>query len=387
MKIIASGDHHFDEHSTRWQECLRIHTWMAERVALERPDVFLSGGDIYERASTPAERTAVAEWLTAIAEVCPVVIAKGNHDRRLDIEWLGRIRAKHPIIAEERAAVHHVGGGAIAVMAYPNRASLALMTGTLPTDAADDVARGVMQNILRGLGEQLGQRRGGRRGDYRGPRVLLTHCMLNGARTSNGQPLVGAELAVGLEDLALAQADITITAHIHCPQEHSFGDQDFIYTGSPYRTAFGEVEEKSILMVEIDETDCAWSRIPTPATRMVLVDAEWRRDGGFVFSDPLDVRGAEVRLRYEVDAEARDAARRGVAIVQDGMLDAGGALSVKVEEQVRATVRARAPEVARAQTLEEKLTAYWAARKIEMPAARAKRVLGKLRELEASHGT
>lgn len=76
MKILASGDHHWDEHS-RFDECERIHGWIASQIEYERPDVFLSAGDIYERASTPRERAAVAEWLVRVAETCPVVIAKG----------------------------------------------------------------------------------------------------------------------------------------------------------------------------------------------------------------------------------------------------------------------------------------------------------------------
>ena len=80
MKIVASGDHHFDEHSPRWAECLRIHRWMADEVRRRKPDLFLSGGDIYERASTPVERSAVAEWLTVLAETCPVIIAKGKYE-------------------------------------------------------------------------------------------------------------------------------------------------------------------------------------------------------------------------------------------------------------------------------------------------------------------
>ena len=59
MRLLASGDHHFREHS-RFAEAIRVHSWMVDVARERKPDVFLSGGDVYESASTPLEREAVA---------------------------------------------------------------------------------------------------------------------------------------------------------------------------------------------------------------------------------------------------------------------------------------------------------------------------------------
>lgn len=379
MKIVASGDHHFDE-SSRFSECIRVHDWIADYVHADRPDVFLSGGDIFERASTPLERQAVADWLIRVAEICPVIIAKGNHDRRLDCAILSRLRTRHPIIVEERCGVHRVGDGAIAVVAYPSRASLAAMIGKpLPSAALDDVARDCLRDVLRGLGAELAA--------HDGPRVLLTHAMINGSITSTGQPLVGAEMNVGLDDLALAGADITIAAHIHKPQHWTHGGQDFTYTGSPFRTAFGETEEKSIVVAEVSRAGTSWRRVPTPAAGMELFDGAFTSGVLAITSEAHPtaerVRGAEVRLRYSVAAEDRDAGQRAAAELKDRML-ADGAISVKVEDQVIAKVRARAPEVAAAKTLEEKLRALWAVRQLDIPEERARVLLGRVASLETA---
>jgi len=89
-------------------------------------DLRYDGGTLrVEVASTPDERAAAAAWLVAMAEVCPVLLVRGNHDRRRDCALLARLTSKHPIIVEEGASVHHIGGAAIAAMAWPDRANLA----------------------------------------------------------------------------------------------------------------------------------------------------------------------------------------------------------------------------------------------------------------------
>jgi DNA repair exonuclease SbcCD nuclease subunit len=381
MKIMASGDHHFDEHS-RFQECIRVHGWIADEVARQRPAAFLSGGDIYERASTPNERAAVAEWLTAVAETCPVVIARGNHDRQRDCELLARLRTRHPVIVEERCGVHVVGGVAVAAVGWPNRASIAHMIGKpLPPEAVDDVARELLSNVVRGLGQELIT--------HAGPRVLLTHAMINGSITSVGQPLIGAEMNVGLDNLALSGADIAIAAHIHKPQEWQFGKLPIAYTGSPFRTAFGEVEEKSILLAEFgaDGRLVQWSRLTTPATQMILIEAKWDGEGAsfeissLAFPSCERVNGAEVRFRYRVDANCRDAAKRAATELRARMTS-DGAVSVKCEEEVMSTTRARAPEVAAAKTIDDKLVAFWRSRGLELKAQRIDALLTKFHLVE-----
>lgn len=357
MKIIASGDHHFDMHS-RWSECQRIHDWIADLVETERPDLFASGGDLYERASTPTERAAVAAWLTRIAAVCPVVIAKGNHDRDLDLTLLAQLATVHPIIVEERAAVHYVAGFAIATVAWPSRSSLLAMAGDAA--GADETAHAALRAVLLGLGAEMR--------DHQGPRVLLGHFMIDGSVTSTGQPLIGHAMNVGLADLGVVGADITIAAHIHAPQAWEFDTRPILYTGSPFRTSFGETEAKSVVVAEWDEAGVmTWRRVETPAAPMLHVTGEVRELGGVLrlvsedYPEDAEVQGAEVRVRYRVDADQRELGRREATEVAAALTEAG-AVHVQVEEVVIPTTRARAPEVAAAPGLADKLRAYWDAR-------------------------
>jgi hypothetical protein len=60
----------------------------------------------------------------------------------------------------------------------------------------------------------------------------------------------------------------------------------------------------------------------------------------------------------------------------------GGAVSVKVEEVVRPTSKARAPEVASAGSLDQKLAAYWTARGELPEKADRDRIIGRALALE-----
>lgn len=378
IAIIADG--HFDEGS-RFEECVRLHRWIAADLVEREVDLVLYAGDIYDRRSTPVERLAVVDWLQSVTDHCPVVIVRGNHDPVRDLELLGAIDGQHTITVEEGAAVHVVGGVAVACMAWPRKAQLLAMAGPRAQEETSQLASEVLRDVLRGLGGVLAL--------HDGPRVLLAHAMVSGSETSTGQPLVGCDLELGLADLALASADFVALGHIHKGQHWDHGGVPMVYPGSPRRTAFGELEAKGYVVAEVERGRATWQFVEAPATAMVLLSYWWSSDGMLVDAagaqlhenDVPDVRGAEVRLRYEVASDQRDAARTVVAEVAV-WLNAGAAVEVKVEEVVTATTRARAPEVAAAKTLPEKLRAYWAARGIELAEDRQQRVLGRLVELE-----
>jgi len=377
VKILASGDHHFHRAGSRWHECQFIHSWMVDLARERGVDLFLSGGDTFETTSTREERHAVAHWLLAMAEVCPVVIADGNHAPG-HAYLFSALRSRHPIVVEERAAVHFVAGAAVAAVAWPSRANIAAAIGRpLPPDAVDDVAREALRAVLGGLRLELE--------GHDGPRILLGHFMVDGSVTSTGQPLVGQAFNVGLSDLALAGAHLGVMAHVHKPQEWTFDGVTYAYTGSPYRTAYGETEEKSVLLAEFDGPRLvSLERIPTPCAGMMLGEDEWSCDcwlRGWPGIDPDKAAGAEVRLRWRVAADQRDAARAAAEKVRADLL-ARGALSVKLEEVVRPHATARAPEVGAAEGLAAQLDAYWRAARVELQAERKTRVMAMAEVLE-----
>lgn len=382
-----SSDHHCDEHG-RWDEFLKVHRWMLQVAREQQVDAFLSGGDIYERASTPKEREEVSTWLVQMANICPVYIARGNHDRQLDCQIMSKLAADHLITVCEDHDIRYVGNTAIAMFAWPERAHIMAHAQRLGVDP-DEVSQNALQWLFRGVANELAE--------HDGPKLALGHFMVDGSVTSVGQPLLGQPMRVGLDDFDLLGVHAVLMGHIHKPQEWlTPAGTRVAYAGSPFRTSYGEVEDKSVLLIDVnDDGITQWQRIKTPCAGMHLVSERWayydlgqleNREPSFgggpeAHLAPEDVPGSEIRFRYTVAPDQRDAAR-AAACQWQAVWRSMGALAVKIEEEVLTTAVARAPEVAAAATLPDKLMALWNARQAMPEPARVTRLLSKVGELE-----
>lgn len=399
MRILASGDHHIGEHTKRWSECQKAHEWIVDVARRENVDLFLSGGDVYEGPSSPVDREFASDVLMRIGDVCPIVIAKGNHDQSRDCEILAKLRTRHPIHVEERAGVVRVCGAAIGVMAWPERGWIIASQMRLAGDDSganmsqsqlerqfgrehvENTVRDALQAVLRGLGSPLSF--------HDGPRILLGHLMVDGAMTSTGQPLIGSPMNVALDELALAGAQLGILGHIHMAQVFDVSGAPHHYTGSPFRTDYGQREPKGVLLSEFDDAIgklLSTRFIESPCPKMEHIELWWDGDafceseGEVRYFEPGDYINSEIRLRYHVPVDMREAAARRSAEIA-AFMRANGAISVKIEPITIATHRARAPEVAQAHGIADKLSAYWGSIAFD-PGARRESLLAKAVELE-----
>jgi len=397
-RLAIVADSHFD-HASRFEECVRVHDWIADDLAARGVNLVLHSGDVYERRSTPEERRAVAAWAQRVTKRTPMIIVRGNHDQPGDLSLLERLETEHELRVVEGAEVlwgSAFGGFVVGCVAWPTKASVLAMGATSRAEGESDAGT-ALRNVLLGLGQDMA------RACENEPKVLLAHAMVRGSVTSTGQPLVGHDLELGLEVLALANADFVALGHIHKGQDWVHGATlpvcPIVYPGSPRRTAFGELEPKGYVIAEFDGPACVgWMRVETPCARMIHLTANWvdaldlaldstgeiRDDveSGLVFDSHIsDVEGAEVRVRYVVESDKREAARAAAAEFRDGLL-AAGAVNVKLEEEVEPTGSARAPEVARAKTLADKLLALWQARRTTPPEQRLHRLTDKASQLE-----
>ncbi|NUO50695.1 MAG: hypothetical protein HOV80_17735 [Polyangiaceae bacterium] len=411
MIIGCVGDNHFDE-THRFDECVRLHDWIADDGSRRGVELWLLAGDLFERKSTIRERLAAARFLQRLADTAPVLVIRGNHDVVGDLQIFSKIRARCTIFVDEGAGVHTLVAGPrvlahVACLSWPRKAEVRAMLERvrgepLAGEEAEAASALMLKNVLRGLGAQLGAAAETRPA----PRILLAHAMVRGSITSHGQPLVGCDFELGLEDLALVDADVAVLGHIHKPQEWAWQcdgvTTPILYTGSPRRTAFGEIEEKGYVILDMPDegrNDPATGlvgfrseRIPTPCSAMILVDAAWNpetrvfsfdgdginmADPGWWQSVPM---GAEMRFRYRVDSDQRDAARAAA----EQWADLAGKIAsvIKIEEVVQTTTRARVPEMAQAVTTAEQLDALWSAKGLVIEESRRDRLRAKLDILE-----
>lgn len=385
MRVAIVGDSHWDE-TKRFDECMRLHGWIAADAKVRGVDLVLHGGDVFERKSTPREREAAFAWFQEMAEIAPVVCIRGNHDTVGDLPLLQRLDSYHPITVVETSGVVEIdfdGGTAlVACVAWPRKSALLAATGADSHQDGEELAANALRNVLRGLGDELA--------GHDGPTMLLMHAMVQASMTSSGQPMVGAELEITLADLGLARAGAYFLAHIHMFQEWRINGAWCGFPGSPRRTNFGEIEPKGYLVATFEGSVCTDVEfVEVPATPMVHVDDEWGPDpdrGGEpgwlagAHGLPTSCAGVELRFRYRVARDQRQAAAAAADRWEAEWL-AEGAISVQVEEVVRIEQRTRADLIAADASLEDKVAAFWKAKGYD-PGERLTMLRSKLGQLK-----
>lgn len=380
IRIGAVADSHYDV-THRFEECCRIHDWIARDMEERGVDLTVHTGDVHEKASRIEERNASAAFFRRRAECGPVIIVRGNHDVPRDLAIMGELANVH--VLEEPGVFEHWDslkqlGVSVPCLPWPRKANLLAALGRdVPHEEAGLVAQEALRDVLRGLGNEAAK--------SGNPVVLASHAMARGSVTSTGQPLVGMDMELGLEDLALCRADAVLLGHIHKSQDWTWQRDGFdvpiIYPGSPRRTAYGETEPKGYVLLDAyRDGRVKWQCIPTPCQDMVLLEAEWN-DGVFAPAFEVPPKGADVRYRYHVASDQREAAKAAATDIKRMLLD-HGVERVTLDPVVRPVTRARTPEITEAQTLEDKLRCVWKARGDELPPAREERVFGKLHQLQ-----
>lgn len=364
---------------SRWAETLRIMDWCVSKFAELRPDVIALGGDTFDRKPDVGEMHVVAEWLVSLASIAPVVGVKGNHCPD-GISVFNLLEAAHPIRIVEHPELHTAAGIEFALLPWPRKANLLAALPDAGKEQAQQVGNELLVNVLRGLGLS----------STTGPRCFVGHVQPRGAKVSTGQPLApGADFELGTEDLALANCDAYLLGHIHLPADLEANGKPCLMGGSFRRTAYGEVEEKSVVVVDFDDQNgTRVARETIPCADMFLVEANWvdDLDGARLAFHPYPIPvtdGCDIRIRYLVTPDQRSAARAAAEIERARLL-ALGARDVKLDPQVIPTSTARAPEVALAVTTAAKLQAMWRLRGTTPEPAREARLIEKLSELEAA---
>lgn len=354
-RVLFLGDSHFNERS-RFAECVEIHNRIADIARDEAVDLVVHCGDVYEgpRVADLTERAAFRAWAQRITERASLVLIRGNHDPRGELAEMAQVVPN--VYAIEGAEVLHIPYGregrtiALAGIAWPNRAEI--MAYAPSREAGEATLADAVRSLFLGLRVELER--------HTGPRIAAAHAMVRGSQTSAGQPLVGCDAEIGTEDLALLGVPLVVLGHIHKGQEWLGGG--IHYTGSPRRTAYGETEEKTVIVADFaDDGEFLWSRfLPTGARRMVLIDVAVPEEIPMGI-DLEEVANADVRIRVTCDAD-RQIEGEQAAAAMTVLVKEGGAHSVKTELVVRPATRARTPEVAGAVTLAEKLGVLWTAR-------------------------
>jgi exonuclease SbcD len=271
-----------------------------------RPDALLLAGDVFDRATPPADAVALLDEILrrVILELrVPVVLIPGNHDEARRLAFgAPLLRAAGLHIADSargEAICFEDRHGKVAVLASGYASPLLLATLFAPEAVADhDAGFGHICRHLRGLCEP------GARS------VVVAHAFVAGGAECDSE----RQLAVGgARPVAASRFEgfhYVALGHLHRPQ--SLGAEGRIrYSGSPLAYSFSEAgQAKSVTLVELDGTGAVRTEaIPlTPRRTLRRIrggfeelrtspPAEGREDWlEITLTDPLPVFEAQRRL-------------------------------------------------------------------------------------------
>lgn len=354
-------------------------------LELEELAAWLWPGDLNHARMSIDDRNALVERLRKMADRAPVVIVAGNHDLPGDLDVFAKLATRWPIhvIATPTVLPIRLATGSTAAvfcLPYPTRAGL-VAVGTPPGQLVQE-ARRALEVIFFEAAAQLQEAQG--RGEIS---LMVGHVNVAGAITSVGQPNIGVEIELDSALLMLLGPIYKGLNHIHLHQRIGGA----WYPGSLSRLDWGECEPKGYLVVDVDDSrsappTVAFRPLDVPAQYHVEADRQadgWqyrvtRGPGGKEDLRPSTWRGHDVRVRYTFAASQR-------SILDTAPILAEFAEARRLElEPVAVTDRGlRAPAVAAARTLTDKLRAWCAANQQSCPDS----LLEKLTRLERGEAT
>ena len=356
-RLVCIGDIHLRQDALQPK---RLRSWdriIEHGSALADLGAWVMTGDLFDTRSSIADRNDAATRLQRMARLAPVLLPYGNHDLDGDLDIFARLEAEWPISVFARPECRRIrlATGAFATvfaLPYPHKAGLAAagVAACDTLDAADQALDAIFMRAAAELADAA----------TRDATFMVGHGNIVGAVASNGQPQIGREISVTESHLQRLGAICKIFGHIHKPQD--IGGAFFV--GSGARLDWGELEEKRFVVVDL-RPDSSWTAesVPLFSEPHYLVNGTLTRDGftwglahgadRVVPDPPASWEHCEVRVRYHYKQSEKP-------VLDESLVKApfAAALRLVVEPIAEPDRALRAPEVAVARSLADKVTAY-----------------------------
>jgi len=379
MKLACLGDLHLDERSPRYGHALVVLDAALHDAWHEGARGFILLGDTCEGRPTPQVIAALAQRFHRIRDGGGwVAVVQGNHeDYETGLVWeaLGVRRSAWntmPALHDEAT---------ILLVPYPRRGRAPFDELAEGGSIRDSMAAAAERIAARIAEEQAATAEvDGRVGGPPAPLLVFGHVTIEGLRVGDSDFELHQAQEVIVPQAALAPAALTVVGHIHRAQEVT---PTIIGAGSLYRCSFAEAgDDKSYVLVTVDEGRVTWERRPVPARGMQVVRVAWSPGlrASLAAADPLfaglSYAGQEVKLVVEIpedqlatfDASIFDPVREATALFV-------------LEKDVAAIQRTRAPALAAADTPDAQLAAWLAATEQPIGSEDVERLSAKLAEV------
>jgi DNA repair exonuclease SbcCD nuclease subunit len=375
--IVCIGDLHFAPGPRQADRERALDQIISEGLALEQLGAWVMPGDLFDAGAAAKDCNGFDERLQRMASAAPVLLTYGNHDRAGDLDGFARLQAACPIFVVSRPmtvrfALATGQTASIFVLPYPHRAGL--VSAGVAKDQVVAIGADLLEPIFMVAAAELQAAHAA--GDLT---MMIGHVNIAGSIASTGQPQIGHEIELHPRHLDRLGDIPKIFSHIHKPQELHGAH----YIGSICRLDYGEIEAKRYLVIDFDDEETHIRSCPIDVAPMFHITGTLDRNGFTLSAESaadaeiwrrycaVDWTGCDVRVRYSHQASEGE-------VLYKQILDEafGSALRLKIESVVISDRELRAPAVAAAKTVPDKLAAM---RQVEqLPAS----VAGKVAALQ-----
>jgi exonuclease SbcD len=239
--------------STRLEDFLKSLDAIVEYVESHDIDLVIFAGDAYKtRTPTPTLVRELCQRLARIAAICPLDWIIGNHDlpgdpaRANTAEILETLNVEGVSIIDRPKVVNH---GTVQVIGIPWPTRHNLMASEkvagLPAEEVNRLMAEAVSETIKRLAHQL---------DPNLPAILAAHLTVEGGAFGGERSvMLGSDVVIPLEAVALPQFDYVALGHLHRHQQ-LYDNPPVVYSGSIERLDFGEEkEEKGFVVVTLGQ--------------------------------------------------------------------------------------------------------------------------------------
>lgn len=268
MRLLHTSDLHlgsarFGGPDKRRKVMAGILERFVSEASARKVDLAIIAGDLFDtRKPHPRDWAMATEFITSLAQVCPVVITDGNHDGKSIIRdedsatllSLFHTGWGNTVYVGLKPDIFLVGKAVICVTPYPHKRTLdddPSLQSLTPLQRMEEISKR-MDDGLRALHAKARQMAGERGW----PTILVAHLTAAGA-------IVGGERGMRLEDDITISTDVldlfdyAALGHIHKQQQVS--DKAW-YSGSPAYASWNEAgESKGFLDVQVEPADVSFN--------------------------------------------------------------------------------------------------------------------------------
>ncbi|MCX5810756.1 MAG: metallophosphoesterase [Proteobacteria bacterium] len=368
MKILHTGDLHFDNPPQLLAEIVKCSNHLIGVAIGEQPDLIAVAGDTFHDSvelGSPASLAAM-KFIQQCADIAPVVVVRGTttHDAEGSVNALAKLKGKNSIfVTDKPEQVYLLDSGQFVTNLATYDKPVALLSllpsvtkanvvngngnGNQSTQRSNEQTADLLRDILVAWGE-VNQSIRLSRGSTSGiPAIMVGHLTVTGSVLPTGHQMIGKELELTVGDLRLAGANLVCLGHIHKSQSW----REISYCGSITRLNYGDAgDHKGFYIHELSKQELTSRFIETPARVMRVV----KPMNDIPSTDDLgDIAAGDcVKLSFEISEE--DLAKVNEEAIRQAAL-AKGAAEIKIEKIVVPKITVRAEGISRLKNAEDKL--------------------------------